>query len=96
MGLGRPGSRTIFNLNSFAALIYPAERLSFNSPGDLKFLLGSGRPDSHRQRHASSALRRSPRAPGAEELRNQGRKFPPNHLHATWLDYLYWDAELEA
>jgi hypothetical protein len=24
-----------------------------------------------------------------------GRRFPPNHLHDTWLDYLYWDVELE-
>ncbi len=38
-----------------------------------------------------------PAAPArAEELRNRGRKFPPNHLHETWLDFLYWDAELEA
>ena len=41
-------------------------------------------------------LRRPPRVPGAEELRNLGRKFPPNHLHDSWLDFLYWDAELEA
>ena len=41
-------------------------------------------------------LRKPPRAPGAEELRNMGRKFPPNHLHESWLDFLYWDAELEA
>ena len=45
---------------------------------------------------AGMSLRRPPRQPGAEELRNQGRKFPPNHLHETWLDFLYWDAELEA
>ena len=42
------------------------------------------------------SLCRAPRQPGAEELRNQGRKFPPNHLHDTWVDFLYWDAELEA
>ncbi|MFD1344773.1 HNH endonuclease [Litorisediminicola beolgyonensis] len=42
------------------------------------------------------ALRRPPRQPGAEELRNMGRKFPPNHLHDSWIDFLYWDAELEA
>ena len=24
-----------------------------------------------------------------------GRAFPPNHLHQSWLDYLYWDTELE-
>ncbi|NAZ35210.1 HNH endonuclease [Rubellimicrobium sp. CFH 75288] len=41
-------------------------------------------------------LRRPPRRPGAEELRNIGRKFPPNHLHDSWMDFLYWDAELEA
>ena len=21
--------------------------------------------------------------------------FPPNHLHESWMDYLYWDVELE-
>ncbi len=41
-------------------------------------------------------LRKPPRVPGAEELRNLGRKFPPGHLHDSWLDFLYWDAELEA
>ncbi len=47
-------------------------------------------------RQAGFHLRKPPRAPGAEELRNMGRKFPPNHLHESWMDYLYWDAELEA
>jgi hypothetical protein len=28
-------------------------------------------------------------------LRNMGRKFPPNYLHDSWVDFLYWDAELE-
>ncbi|MAM60334.1 HNH endonuclease [Maritimibacter sp. UBA3975] len=42
------------------------------------------------------ALRKPPRQPGAEELRNMGRKFPPGHLHESWMDFLYWDAELEA
>ncbi|TIN55953.1 MAG: HNH endonuclease, partial [Mesorhizobium sp.] len=23
------------------------------------------------------------------------RLFPPNHLHESWMDYLYWDVELE-
>ncbi len=44
---------------------------------------------------AGMSLRRPPRRPSAEELRNIGRKFPPNHLHETWMDFLYWDAELE-
>ncbi|HAC60361.1 MAG TPA: HNH endonuclease, partial [Rhodobiaceae bacterium] len=23
------------------------------------------------------------------------RAFPPNYLHESWQDYLYWDSELE-
>jgi hypothetical protein len=41
-------------------------------------------------------LSRPPRQPTAEEMQNHGRRFPPNHLHDSWLDYLYWDAELGA
>ena len=37
-----------------------------------------------------------PRMPSAEEMQAHGRRFPPNHLHESWMDYLYWDAELEA
>lgn len=54
------------------------------------------RKASYSLRQAGMTLRRAPRRPGAEELRNRGRKFPPDHLHKTWLDFLYWDAELEA
>ena len=28
-------------------------------------------------------------------LQNNGRNFPPNYLHDSWRDYLYWDTELE-
>ena len=37
-----------------------------------------------------------PRRPTSYELQEHGRRFPPNHLHESWLDYLYWDIELEA
>jgi hypothetical protein len=47
-------------------------------------------------RHSGLTLRRAPRQPGAEELRLTGRKFPPGHLHESWVDFLYWDAELDA
>lgn len=33
--------------------------------------------------------------PTVQDLHNKGRKFPPNHLHESWMDYLYWDVELE-
>ena len=40
--------------------------------------------------------RQKPRRPSAHELQDRGRRFPPHHLHESWLDYLYWDIELEA
>jgi 5-methylcytosine-specific restriction endonuclease McrA len=33
--------------------------------------------------------------PTVHELHHNGRRFPPNFLHDSWGDYLYWDAELE-
>jgi len=54
------------------------------------------RKGSKSLRQSGLSLRKPPRAPISEEMRNLGRKFPPNHLHESWLDYLYWDAELEA
>ncbi|KAF0675252.1 HNH endonuclease [Profundibacterium mesophilum] len=47
-------------------------------------------------RQTGMTLRKPPRRPGAEELKNVGRRFAPNHLHETWVDFLYWGAELEA
>ena len=41
-------------------------------------------------------LARLPYAPTVLDLHNNGRAFPPNYLHESWMDYLYWDAELEA
>lgn len=37
----------------------------------------------------------SPRQPTIFELQESGRKFPPNFLHESWGDFLYWDTELE-
>ncbi|MEM7423068.1 MAG: HNH endonuclease [Pseudomonadota bacterium] len=47
-------------------------------------------------RQAGMSLTRLPQRPTSGELQNRGRKFPPNHLHESWLDFLYWDAELDA
>ncbi len=38
---------------------------------------------------------RDPREPNINELQERGRKFPPNFLHESWGDFLYWDTELE-
>lgn len=45
---------------------------------------------------AGMHLRKTPMQPSSGQLMNAGRKFPPNYLHESWVDYLYWDAELEA
>lgn len=37
----------------------------------------------------------APRQPTIIELQANGRKFPPNFLHESWGDFLYWDTELE-
>ncbi|WP_126401955.1 HNH endonuclease [Blastochloris tepida] len=36
-----------------------------------------------------------PFAPTVHDLHQNGRLFPPNYLHRSWLDYLYWDTELD-
>jgi hypothetical protein len=36
-----------------------------------------------------------PVCPSVSQLHMNGRLFPPNHLHESWVDYLYWDAELD-
>ena len=36
-----------------------------------------------------------PIEPTSHELNAAKRKFPPNYLHESWLDYLYWDSEIE-
>ena len=54
------------------------------------------RKGSKSLRNSGLSLKKPPRQPGSEEMRNLGRKFPPNLLHDSWLDYLYWDAELDA
>ena len=46
-------------------------------------------------RECNMVPRQSPRQPTTWELQDNGRAFPPNYLHESWRDYLYWDSELE-
>ena len=39
-------------------------------------------------------LLKKPFRPTVEDLHKNGRNFPPNFLHKSWMDYLYWDVEL--
>ncbi len=40
-------------------------------------------------------LTQAPYRPTVFELHRNGRAFPPNYLHESWMDYLYWDSELD-
>jgi 5-methylcytosine-specific restriction endonuclease McrA len=46
-------------------------------------------------REAGMRMVRQPHQPSVYELQAQGRRFPPGHLHESWMDYLYWDLELQ-
>lgn len=37
----------------------------------------------------------APFQPSLSDLHRNGRLFPPNYLHESWMDYLYWDSVLE-
>jgi hypothetical protein len=47
-------------------------------------------------KHSGLHLARMPRRPDPQEMQAMGRRFPPGFLHESWMDYLYWDAELDA
>ncbi len=40
-------------------------------------------------------IQREPIRPTSWQLQDHGKSFPPNYLHESWRDYLYWDVELE-
>lgn len=53
------------------------------------------RKGNHMPHEAGMFPRREPVAPSIYLLQEHGRKFPPNFLHESWSDFLYWDTELE-
>lgn len=46
-------------------------------------------------KEASMPTRQVPARPSAYLLQENGRAFPPNYLHESWRDFLYWDSELD-
>ena len=46
-------------------------------------------------KESGMALHHAPAQPTAWQLQENGRLFPPNYLHESWRDFLYWDSELE-
>ena len=47
----------------------------------------------HREARMAPAV--MPFVPSVGHLQKNGRSFPPNYLHDSWSDFLYWDTELE-
>ena len=47
-------------------------------------------------KNSDMKLNQDPFQPTTEDLHKNGKYFPPNFLHKSWMDYLYWDVELEA
>lgn len=51
----------------------------------------------HRMPHECAMYpRHEPVQPSVFDLQEKGRKFPPNFLHESWGDFLYWDSELDS
>jgi 5-methylcytosine-specific restriction endonuclease McrA len=46
--------------------------------------------------HCDMLPRQEPFRPTTYQLQQNGRAFPPNFLHESWNDFLYWDTELES
>ncbi len=59
--------------------------------GSCNLLKGSRLP-----RECRMHPRKNPMQPTTWELQENGRAFPPNYLHESWRDYLYWDSVLES
>ncbi len=50
---------------------------------------------SHLPQEVGMHPKRRPLQPTTHELQENGRAFPPNYLHQSWRDFLYWDSVLE-
>jgi 5-methylcytosine-specific restriction endonuclease McrA len=51
---------------------------------------------SHLPHEVGMFPRHAAEAPTSQQLQENGRAFPPNFLHESWRDFLYWDSELES
>lgn len=52
------------------------------------------RKGSKMPRQCGMIPKSAPKQPAMMELQAKGRKYPPNFLHQSWGDFLYWDTEL--
>lgn len=54
------------------------------------------RKGDHMPKACGMSPRTAPEQPTTTRLQRNGRSFPPNFLHQSWRDFLYWDTELES
>ncbi len=47
-------------------------------------------------KQAGMIPRHKPAQPTNFQLQRNGQAFPPNYLHESWRDFLYWDSELDS
>lgn len=77
--------------------VVPRSRGGFTTWENVTTACGSCnlRKGSHSLKESGLTLRKTPWRPTSHELQEKGRAFPPNYLHESWRDFLYWDTELE-
>lgn len=51
--------------------------------------------DNRTPKQAGLHLIKRPMEPTYHDLLNKGRHYPPKYLHDSWIDYLYWNSEIE-
>ena len=75
----------------------PARPGRADDVGECRHRLRALQPEEGRADAAEAHMhiQREPIRPTSWQLQEHGRAFPPNYLHASWRDYLYWDVELE-
>ena len=66
-----------------------------NAPRVIRPTMASAVADAVAASGRSAVPPRRPLQPTTHELQENGRAFPPNYLHQSWRDFLYWDTELD-
>jgi len=52
--------------------------------------------DNRTPEEAGMTLIGMPHEPSYHELLQKGRRYPPKYLHESWIDYCYWDTEIDS
>jgi 5-methylcytosine-specific restriction endonuclease McrA len=90
------GTRTVSNELTFDHVV-PRSRGGRTTWSNVVAACGSCnlRKGSHMPRDVGMLPRVKPQRPSVHELQRNGQAYPPNYLHESWRDFLYWDSELD-